>query len=79
MKIISNCGLQKVANDHSSEICFDGFMKIYRIRTKEPYFFLINDIILPPNHPLRFRENLTDEIFPPRFVFIININNNHDN
>ena len=57
MKILSKRELQQIALDHSSDIDFKDFMKIYKKCTAEPYSFLVNDTILPDD-PLRFRKNL---------------------
>ena len=58
MKIHSKRELQQIALNHSSDIGFKDFMKIYKKYTKEPYSFLINDITLPSDDPLGFRKNL---------------------
>ena len=55
MKIPNKRELQQTALNHSSDI---DFMNIYKKNTKEPYFFLVNDTILPSDDPLRFRKNL---------------------
>ena len=52
MKIPNKRELQKIALNHSSDIDFKDFIKIYKKCTAEPYSFLVNDI------PLRFRKNL---------------------
>ena len=39
MKVNSKRELQNTANNHSADINFKDFMKIYRECTKEPYFF----------------------------------------
>ena len=49
---------QQIALNHSSDIVFKDFMKIYKKYTAKPYSFLINDTALPPDDPLRFRKNL---------------------
>ena len=51
MKILNKRELQQIALNHSSDIDFKDFMKIYKECTKEPYFFwlmtqLFNQIIL---------------------------------
>ena len=58
MKIPNKKELHKIALNHSSDIDFKGFMKIFRKCTAEPYFFLVNDTTLPSDDPLRFRKNL---------------------
>ena len=57
MKIPNKRELQQIALNHSSDIDFKGFMKIYKKYTKEPYSFLVNDTTLPSDDPLRFRKN----------------------
>ena len=58
MKIPNKRELQQIALNHSSDIDFKDFMKIFRKYTAEPYSFLVNDTTLPSNDPLRFRRNL---------------------
>ena len=58
MKIPNKRELQQIALNHSSDIDFKDFMKIYKKCTKEPFSFLVNDTTLPSDDPLRFRKNL---------------------
>ena len=58
MKIPNKRELQKIALNHSSDIDFKDFIKIYEKCTAEPYSFLVNDKTLPSDDPLRFRINL---------------------
>ena len=58
MKIPNKRGLQQIASNHSSDIEFKGFMKIYKDYTAEPYLFLMNDTTLSLYNPLRFRKSL---------------------
>ena len=58
MKIPNKRELQQIALNHSSDIDFKDFTKIYKKYTKEPYSFLVTDTTLPSDDPLRFRENL---------------------
>ena len=60
MKIPNKTELQQIAVNHSSDIDFKDFMKIYRKCTSEPYSFLVNDTTLPLDNPLRFRKNLLE-------------------
>ena len=46
MKILNNQGLQQTAFDHSSDIDFKEFMKIYKKCTANPYSFLVIDAVL---------------------------------
>ena len=58
MKIPNKRELQQIALNHSCDIDFKDFMKIYKKFTTEPYSFLVNDTILPSDDRLRFRKNL---------------------
>ena len=58
MNILNKRELQQIALNHSSDIDFKDFMKIYKECTKEPYSFLVNDTTLQSDNPLRFRYNL---------------------
>ena len=58
MKIPNKGGLQQIALNHSSDIDFKDFMKIYKKCTAKPYSFLVNDTTLLSDDPLRFRNNL---------------------
>ena len=55
MKILNKRELQQIALNHSSDIDFKDFIKIYKECTKEPYSFLVNDTTLKSGNPLRFR------------------------
>ena len=58
MKIPNKRELQQIALNHSSDIDFTDFMKIYKKCTAKPHSFLVNDTTLPSDDPLRFRKNL---------------------
>ena len=58
MKINSKRGLQNIAINHSADIDYKDFMKIYRECTKEPFSFLTINAILPASNPLRLRKIL---------------------
>ena len=60
MKIPDKRELQQIALNHSSDIDFKGFIKIYKKHTAEPYSFLVNDTTLPSNNPLTFGKNLLE-------------------
>ena len=62
MKINNKRELQNIAINHSADIDFKDFIKIYRECTKEPYSFLIIDTTLPSSNPLRLRKNLFDTL-----------------
>ena len=59
MKINNRKELQNIAINHSADIDYKDFMKIYRECTKEPYSFSTIDATLPPSDPLRFRKSLS--------------------
>ena len=58
MKIPNKRELQQIALNHSHDIDFKDFMKIYKKCTAKPYSLLVNDTTLPSDDPLRFRKNL---------------------
>ena len=60
MKIPNKRELQQIALNHSPDIDFKDFMKIYKKCTAKPYSFLVNDATLQSNDPLRFRKNLLE-------------------
>ena len=60
MKINNKRELQNIAINHSADIDYQYFKKIYRECTKEPFNFLTTDTTLPASNPLTFRKNLFD-------------------
>ena len=58
MKIPNKRELQQIALNHSSDIDFKDFIKVYKKCTAEPYSFLVTDTTLPSDNPLRFTRNL---------------------
>ena len=58
IKIPNKREIYQVALNHSSDIYFEDFMKVYKQCTVEPYSFLVNDTTLPLDNPLSFRKNL---------------------
>ena len=60
MKIHNKRELQQIAINHSADIDYKDFLKIYKNCTKEPYSFLTIDATLPADNPLRFRKNFSD-------------------
>ena len=58
MKIPNKRELQQIALNHSSDISSKDFIKIYKKYTAEPYSFLVNDVTLASDNPLRFRKNI---------------------
>ena len=59
-KINNRRELQNIATNHSADIDYKDFMKIYTECTREPYNFLTIDTTLSSSNPLRFRKNLFD-------------------
>ena len=57
MKININKKFQNIAINHSADIDYKDFMKIYWECTKESYSFLTINTTLPASDPLRFRKN----------------------
>ena len=53
MKAHDKRELQQIAINHSANIDYKDFMKIYRKCTSEPYSFLTIDTTLPANDSLR--------------------------
>ena len=62
MKRNNKIELENIATDHSADIDYEDFMKIYRECTKEPFNVLTINITLPAIGPLRFRKNLFDSL-----------------
>ena len=59
MKIHNKRELQSIAINHSADIDYKDFMKIYRTFTNKPYSFLTIDTALPVDNSLKFRKNLS--------------------
>ena len=62
MKINNIIELKNIVTDHSADIDYNDFKKIYRKCLKEPYNFLTIDTTLPASDSLRFRKNLFDSL-----------------
>ena len=62
MKINNRKELQKIAINHSADIDYKYFMKIYRECTKDRYNFLTIDTTLPSSNLLRFRKKFFDTL-----------------
>ena len=60
MKINNKKELKSIAINHSTDINYQDFVKIYRECTEAPYNFLTIDTTLPASNPLRYRKNLFD-------------------
>ena len=50
--------LQNIAINHSPDIDYKDFMRIFRECAREPYLFLAIDTTFPASDSLRFRKNL---------------------
>ena len=61
MKTNNKRELQNIAINHSADIDYKDFIKIYRECTKEPYNFFTKDT-LPSTNTLRFRKKLFDTL-----------------
>ena len=55
-KILNKRELQQIALNHSSDIDFKDFIKIYKKCSAEPHSFLVSETTLPSEIPLRFRK-----------------------
>ena len=62
MKINNKRELQNIAINHSADIDYKDFIKIYRECTKEPFNFMTIDTTLRASNSLRFRKNLFDTL-----------------
>ena len=60
MKIHDRRELQQIAINHSADIDYKDFLKIYKNCTKQPYSFLTIDTTLPADNFMRFRKNFLD-------------------
>ena len=60
MKIYNKGELQQIATNHSADIDYKDFMKIYRKCASEPYSFLTIDTTSAINNSSRFRKILLD-------------------
>ena len=60
MKIHNKRELQNIAINHSADVGYRDFLRIYRNCTNEPYSFLTIDTTLPADNLTRFRKNFPD-------------------
>ena len=58
MKIPNKRELQQIVLNHSSDIGFKDFIRIYNKCTDKPCSFLVNDTTLASDNPVRFRKNI---------------------
>ena len=50
--------LEQIVSNHSSDIDFKDFMKLYKDYTKEPYSLLMNDPTFFSDIPIKFKKNV---------------------
>ena len=62
IKINNRIELKNIGIDHSADIDYNDFMKIYRKCTKKLFNFFTIDTTLPASDPLRFRKNLFESL-----------------
>ena len=60
IKVHNRRELQQIAINHSVDIDYKDFLKIYKNCTKEPYSFLTINTTLPTDNPIRFRKNFSN-------------------
>ena len=60
MKIHDGKELQNIGRNHSADIDYKDFVKIYRNCTNETYSFMTIDTTLPADNPMRFRKKFLD-------------------
>ena len=58
MKINNRKDLQNIAINHSGDIGYNNFVRIYRDRTRKLHSFLTIPTMFPARDPLRFMKNL---------------------
>ena len=58
MKIPNKRELQQIALNHSSNIAFKNFVKIYKKYADKPYSSLVNDATLASDNHLRFGKSI---------------------
>ena len=63
IKIINRKELQNIAINHSPDIDYNKFMRIYRECTRKPYSFLTIDNTLPGSDPVRFRKSFLSSFY----------------
>ena len=57
IKINNKKEVQNIAINHSADIDYNDFVRIYRECTRKLYYFLTIDRTLLASNPLRFRKN----------------------
>ena len=56
VRILNKIEFQQIGLNHSSDINFKDFVKIYEKYTVEPHSFLVNDTTLRSDNPSRFKK-----------------------
>ena len=74
LKILNKKELQKIATNHSSDIDFKDFIKIYKKCTAELYSFLVIDTALPSDNQLYHQAKLISMniLLVKKYYFLIN-------
>ena len=54
--------MKNIAINHSADVDYKNFMKIYWKYTSKPYFFLTIHTTVPADNSLRFIKNLLDSL-----------------
>ena len=62
MKINNKRELQNIAINHSADIDYNDFVRIYKECRRKPYSFLTIDKTLPASDPLRFRKKFASSL-----------------
>ena len=62
MKTHNKRELQQIAINHSADIDYEDFLRIYRNCAKEPYSFSTIDTTLPAHNPMRCRKSFSDSL-----------------
>ena len=62
LKIPNKQKLQQILCNHSSDIDFQNFVKLFKRGSGKPYSFLVIDATPAPDNPLRIRKNLFEQI-----------------
>ena len=62
MSINDKIDLNNIARNHSGDIDYNDFLKLYRECTKKTFNFLTKDATLPARDSLRLRKNLIDSL-----------------
>ena len=70
MKILKKRELHRFLTNHSSDVDFNVFMKIYKKYTAEPYSFLVNDTTLPSDNLSRLRKNVLKQTYKSLLLMI---------